>query len=105
LLPTPENIIKELNNLIYKFLCVDKITRKSAINDYERGGIKMIDTESMILKSLRLAWLKRVFGDNSGAWKNYLEYVLKETGGLVIFSCNYNVNQFSILHGVIEMVV
>jgi len=40
LLPTPENIIKELNNLIYKFLCVDKITRKSAINDYERGGIK-----------------------------------------------------------------
>ena len=59
----------------------------------------MVDIESMI-KSLRLAWLKRIFGHNSGAWKNYLEYLLKETGGLVIFNCNYNVkDQFSILHG------
>ena len=31
----------------------------------------MIDLESMI-KSLRLAWLKRIFGENDGAWKNYL---------------------------------
>ena len=43
----------------------------------------MVDIESMI-KSLCLAWLKRIFGDNSGAWKNYLEYLLKETGGLVL---------------------
>ena len=43
----------------------------------------MVDIESMI-KSLRFAWLKRIFGDNSGAWKNYLEYLLKETGGLVL---------------------
>ena len=39
----------------------------------------MVDVESMI-KSLRL-WLKRIFGDNSGAWKNYLKYLLKEVGG------------------------
>ena len=32
----------------------------------------MVDIESMI-KSLRLAWRKRIFGNNSGAWKNYLE--------------------------------
>ena len=38
----------------------------------------MVDIESMT-KSLRLAWLKRVFGDNSGTLKNYLEYLLKET--------------------------
>ena len=65
------------------------------INDYEGGGIKIIDIESMI-KSLRLAWLKRILGDNSGAWKNYLEYVLKETGGLVLFICNYNVKDLTI---------
>jgi len=93
LLPTPENIIKELNHLIYTFLWKgkDKVTRKSAINNYEGGGIKMVDIESMI-KSLRLAWLK----DNSGAWKNYLEYLLKETGGLVLFNCNYNVKDLTI---------
>jgi len=55
----------------------------------------MVDIESMI-KSLRLAWLKRIFGDNSGAWKNYLEYLLKETGGLVLFNCNYNVKDLTI---------
>ena len=71
LLPTTENIIKELNQLSYNFLWKgkDKVIRKSAINDYEGGGIEMVDTESMI-KSLRLAWLKRIFGDNFGAWKN-----------------------------------
>ena len=80
LLPTPENVIKQLNYLIYKFLWKgkDKITRKSVINDCEGGGRKMVDIESMT-KSLRLAWLKRVFGDNSGTLKNYLEYLLRET--------------------------
>ena len=93
LLPTPEYIVKELNNLIYNFLWKgkDKATGVSAINNYEGGGIKMVDIESTI-KSLRLSWLKRIFGDNSGAWKNYLvEHLLKETGDLVLFNRNYNI--------------
>ena len=67
------------------------------LSDYDGEGIKMVDIESMI-KSLRLAWLKRTFGDNFGAWKNYLEYLLKETGGLtlVLFNCNYNVKDLTI---------
>ena len=36
----------------------------SAINDYERGGLKMIDVDCMI-RSLRLGWLQRVFNDSS----------------------------------------
>ena len=55
----------------------------------------MVDIESMI-KSLRLAWLKIIFCDNSGAWKNYLEYLLKETGGLVLFNCNYSFKDLTI---------
>ena len=83
--------------MIYNFLWKGKVkvTRKSAISDYKGGGIKMVDTESMI-KSLRLAWLNRIFGDNSGTSKNYLEYLLKETGGLVLFNCNYNVKDLTI---------
>ena len=48
--------------MIFKFLWkeIDKVTRLSTINEYENGGLKMIDLESMI-KSLRLAWLKRIF--------------------------------------------
>lgn len=44
-LPIPEWIINVLNQLLYKFLWKvhDKVTRVSAIDYYERGGIKMVD--------------------------------------------------------------
>ena len=47
----------------------------------------MIDLESMI-KSLRVAWLKRIFGENDGARKSYLQVSLKRHGGLFLFYCN-----------------
>ena len=45
LLTTPSGVIQELNRLIFKFLWkgVDKVTRLSTINDYEKSGLKMID--------------------------------------------------------------
>ena len=80
LLPTPEHIVKDLNHILYTFLWKgkDKVTRASTINIYEEGGIKMVDIESLI-KSLRLSGLKRIFSDNSGAWKNYPENILKDS--------------------------
>ena len=50
LLPTPAKIIKQAEHIIYTFLWKgkDKVTRLSAINNFEGGGIKMIDIESMV---------------------------------------------------------
>ena len=92
LLPTPKDAIKELNQLLFKFLWkgVDKTTRLSVINEYEKGSLKLIDLETMITSS-RLAWLKRIFGVNDGAWKDYIHHQLKCFGGLFLFHCNYNV--------------
>ena len=72
LLPIPKEIIQELNRLLFKFLRkgTDKVTRLSAVNEYESGGLKMMDLESMI-QSLRLAWIKRILGTNGGTWKSY----------------------------------
>ena len=97
LLPTLNDLIKDLNQLLFKFFWkgVDKVTRLSVINEYEKGGFKMIDLESMV-KSLRLAWLKRIFGTNNGAWKNYLQHLLERFGGLLPFHCNYDVKDSSI---------
>ncbi|KAL9954593.1 hypothetical protein ACROYT_G042155 [Oculina patagonica] len=41
-LPTPKELVKELNQLLFKFLWngADKVTRVSAINKYEEGGLK-----------------------------------------------------------------
>ena len=98
LLPVPKGIIQELNRLLFKFLWkgTDEVTRLSTINEYENGGLKMIDLESMI-KSLQLAWLKRIFGKNDGAWKSYLRVSLQCFGGLFLFYCNYDIKDHSIL--------
>jgi len=97
LLPAPKEIVKELNQMIFKFLWkgTDKVTRLSTINEYENGGLRMIDLESMI-KSLRLAWLKRIFGSNEGAWKSYLCVSLERFGGLFLFHCNYDIKDVHI---------
>ena len=55
----------------------------------------MIDLETMIT-SLRLTWLKRIFGVNDGAWKDYLCYQLKHFGTLFLFHCNCKVKDHPI---------
>ena len=81
-LPTPKELVKEFNQLLLKLLWngTDKVTRVSAINKYEEGGLKMTDLNCMI-KSLRLAWIKRIFEDNNGTWKLYLQHLLEAMGG------------------------
>ena len=62
----------------------------------ENGGLKMIDLESMI-KSLRLAWLKRIFQCNNGAWRSFLRFSLEPFGGLFfLFYCNYDIKEIHI---------
>ena len=97
LLPTPKEIVNKLNQLLFKFLWkgTDKVTRVSVINDYEKGGLKMMDLESMV-KSLRLAWLKRLFNDSNATWKTYLLHLLEPVGGLFFLNCNYEVSDYTI---------
>ena len=59
------------------------MTRLSAINSYEEGGLKMPDLDS-IIKALRLAWLRRIFSVNKGTWNYYIEHLLKDYGGLIL---------------------
>lgn len=65
------------------------------INDYEKGGLKMIDLESMV-KFLRLVWLKWLFNDLNVIWKMYLFYLLKFVGGKFFLNCNYEVFDYMI---------
>ena len=87
LISTPNNVIVELNRLLYKCLWngADKVTRLPTINEFEKGGLRMIDLECTT-KSLRLAWLKRIFCKNAGTWKNCLRHLLVSLGGLFFFS-------------------
>ena len=71
------------------------MTRLSTINEYENGGLKMIDLESMI-KSLRLAWLKRIFQCNNGARRNFLLFSLERFGDFFLLHCNYDIKEIHI---------
>ena len=55
----PEEIIKELNKIIFKFLWrgQDRVVRTATINNYENGGLRVLDFETLV-RSLRLSWLK-----------------------------------------------
>ena len=55
----------------------------------------MIDFETMV-KSLRLTWLKKIFGENDGTWKSYIRHILKQSGGFFLFCCNYDVKDIPI---------
>ena len=97
LIPTPKEVVKDLNRMLFNFQWngKDKVTRLSVINEYEKGGLKMVDLEALI-QSLRLAWIKRIFSRNGGTWKNYVLHLLDHLGGLFFFSCSYDMNDYSI---------
>ena len=92
ILPTPKELLKELNKILFKFLWkgVDKVTRVSVVKEYEEGGPRMVDLECMV-KSLRLAWLTHIFSGTNGAWKSYLQHILRSriTQFLLNFIGNY----------------
>jgi len=89
--------VNKLNQLLLKFLWkgADKVTRVSVIHDYEKGGLKMIDLES-IVKSLMLAWLKQLFNDSNATWKTYLLHLIEPVGGLYFLNCHYEVSDYTI---------
>ena len=68
-MPVADKFVKELNRLVYKFVWngTDKATRFSTINDYAKGGLKMIDIDFMI---------------NLCVWPDYKGYkMLRKAGG------------------------
>ena len=63
-------MLKQLNQLLFKFFWkgTDKVRRVSVINEHGEGDLEMIYLDTRV-KSLRLAWLKRIFKGNDGTWK------------------------------------
>ena len=62
-LPNPnETFIKELNNILFKFLWSgkpDKINRNTVTLDKHLGGLKMVNMKDFIT-SLKLSWIRRL---------------------------------------------
>ena len=69
-----------------------KIKMKTLIQDYTKGGLKMIEIESFI-KAIKAGWVKRLSDtDNIGDWKSIYLTELHNYGGVSFFKCNINSN-------------
>ena len=90
-LATNQKSIKETIDILYNFLWNnkgDKIKRSVVINDYDKGGLKMIDI-SLFNKSLKTVWISKYFDDsNHGKRKEFVDLELGKYGGNLIFKAN-----------------
>ena len=72
-LPAPPNeLIKELEKMFYKFLWnsgPDRIKRRIIIKNIEYAGLRMVELRSFI-KALKVSWLRRILQQSdTGGWK------------------------------------
>ena len=94
---TPQEFIKQRNTIIYNFLWngSDKIARLAAINDIKFRGLRLTDIETSI-KSLRLAWLGRMYSPGQTPWKAFIDHLLDNYGGIFFVSCNYDIKDYNV---------
>ena len=54
-----------------------------------------MDLETSI-KSLKLAWLRRLLVERSSPWQAFVNHLLKDRAGIFLLRCNYDLNEFNI---------
>jgi hypothetical protein len=82
-LTVPEQVISNLNSILYKFLwkSKDKIKRIKMIRNVKNGGLNMIDLECYA-DSLKAMWINRIVSSNpdSDAWVQIPIYYFNKIG-------------------------
>ena len=79
-LTLPEHVIKDINKTLFQFVWggSEKVKRKTIINSYECGGLKMLHLPSF-LDSLKWSWIKRITNENTANWKNIPLFEIQKT--------------------------
>ena len=93
----PNDIVGNVKRRLFSFLWKnkrDKIKREGLYRDYDNGGLRMTDIETM-MKALRLAWIPRLLKNGQLNGKFAPDHFLKSYGGLrILLTCNYHVKEF-----------
>ena len=70
-IPSPDHeFIKEIDSLLFGYLWnqkPDKIKRSIIIQDFNKGGLGMLDLQCFI-QSLKLTWMTRLLKSTSSSW-------------------------------------
>ena len=91
-LPSPkESFLKEINTLLYKFIWndkPDKIKRNLLIQNYNNGGLKMIDLVKFV-RALKITWVRRLLSSQQASWKSLFKISILPIDNLTIFGSSY----------------
>ena len=63
--------------------------RKRPSLKFSKGGLKMLDTESM-MSARRVVCLKKFLEDYPSTWKSFLNSCILSVGGSLILHCNFD---------------
>ena len=78
LIPISDEYIKEIEQLLYEFLWngkTHKVRKSIIVQDYCRGGIKMIDLRTMIAVQ-KLKWVKLFLNNHKCQWIPLMESLI-----------------------------
>jgi len=93
ILNVPEEVARTVKTKLFSFLWKnkrDEIKRIGLYQDLERGGIRMVDIDTMF-KALKLAWIPRLLIPGNQNWKTVPDYYPRKFGGLnFLLMCNYD---------------
>ena len=84
----PKEVIPDVQRRLFKFVWnnkQDKIKRTSLYQDFEKGGLRMPDIET-INKALKLAWIPRLLRTGNFNWRTVPEFFFFSTNMVVLVS-------------------
>jgi len=90
-IPISNDLVKETNSIFYNFIWngKDKVKRCALISDIDKGGLKMLDIESMV-SARRVICLKKFLEDYPSTWKSILNSFILPVGGSLVLHCNFD---------------
>ena len=103
-----ETVLKRINSLLFKYIwskkdtdneieqnrITEKVKRTTMIQSYEKGGLNMIDIESM-QDTFAISWIKKLGKDGNGSWRIIPKYYYsKLSPGLTVFKCSSSERKF-----------
>ena len=87
-LAIPDKVLNTINTILFRFLwkkkdtnqkAFEKVKRNTLCNDYDKGGIKMINIIDM-QNSFLISWLNKLYFSNHQKWTYYPNYIFSTLG-------------------------
>ena len=94
----PPNFAKKVNDICFKFIWnfkPDKVKCQTIILPVDKGDLNMVDF-TILDKSLKAAWVKRLQEADGSKWCSVFSSVISQYGGRFIFECNFDTQDLNL---------